>query len=185
MLALLMMGFLFFLIVETVSMRKILKHDKHLFQFRTLHDDAIKYLCVNFIDLSKKEYVEMRQIINMSSITLEMYNHKYKIFNYRDFRKTLNTLDSKLEEVDLENSESKKEIEEYKVKFVVCTFNAFLAYTPFLRSEILLKLFYFIISKAIKAGIKPLMPLEEDLLIIKKRHEEVDRFKLSSNYKYC
>ena len=95
MLALLMMGFLFFLIVETVSMRKILKHDKHLFQFRTLHDDAIKYLCVNFIDLSKKEYVEMRQIINMSSITLEMYNHKYKIFIYRDFRKTLKTLDSK------------------------------------------------------------------------------------------
>lgn len=44
----------------------------------------------------------MRQIITGVVLILEMHNHKYKIFNYRDFRKTLKTLDSKLEEVDLE-----------------------------------------------------------------------------------
>lgn len=73
-------SFLFFLVLETISMKKILKHDRHLFQLRSLHDESIKYLCANYDTLSKKDYSELRQIIDMSDVTLEMYSHKYKNF---------------------------------------------------------------------------------------------------------
>lgn len=55
MLITLMLGFSIFLTIEILSMKRILKHDKYIFQLQALNDEAVSYLCTHYMELSKKE----------------------------------------------------------------------------------------------------------------------------------
>ncbi|WP_435979198.1 hypothetical protein [Psychrobacter sp. DM4] len=154
-----------FALFETVYLKRIQKHDRYIFEFCDLRRDMITYLYEERNGLSRSDYIQLREILNTNNVTIHNYkDSKHTMFNFRRFIDKLRVIENKKSRVE---SNVLPEVKVFQVRLVHIVFDAFLAYTPFLKSEVIIKVLYFITSNAVKAGFKSLVPYEKDLEFIR------------------
>lgn len=159
-----------FTLFEFIYLKNIQKHDRYIFEFCDLRRDIITYLYEERNRLSRADYIQLREILDTNNTTIHNYKeNKYTMFNFRRFIDKLRTIEND-RSGKVNESKVLPEIKDFQVRLVHIIFNAFIAYTPFLKSEVILKVLYFVTSKAVKAGVKSLVPYEKDLEFI--RHIE-------------
>lgn len=145
------LAFFLFQIYTLLSWKK---HDDHLYVFCELRRDALRYLFENWKDLSKDEYKALRKLLWVLNFAIENYkSQKTAIFNIRNIYNHVAQLkrsSKKQDRIQTENSDIKELIR----RGDRAIFSAFLAYTPFFKSEIILNLCYFIFRAAANAGLK-------------------------------
>lgn len=115
---------------------KLEKHDRVLYEFCDTRRRVMSLIREGNFNLSKEDYVALRELAEATSITIHDYNEwKSSLFNFRIFRERM----SRIRNFDKRFSESKitnPAISDLYAKFVYGMISAFLTYTPFLRSEI-------------------------------------------------
>lgn len=143
-----------FLVYQVINLRELRKHDEHLFRFCELRRDAISLLYNERETLSRNDYIALRKILKTLNLTINNYRtHKTVTFNLRRFLayvKELRSLDHDTGKISTNN----KDIINlnYRMHHVVCL--AFLAYTPFLRSEVLASIVIKVLNACVEMGIK-------------------------------
>ncbi len=138
-------GFLVFFVFDWIRIRKVAKHDGVLFPLCQLRRDLMRFLYDNvFVKpnaLSHEEYVSIRRLSDALDDTIHNYNqHKTLIFNFRKMVKYLRQHRHTLKRTALMNLTDSKEIQEFHARFSHCLARAFLAYTPLIHWELLLRL---------------------------------------------
>ena len=167
MLILMLVIFILFTLFEVIYLKRIQKHDRYIFEFCDLRRDMITYLYEERNDLSRADYVQLREILKTNNVTIHKYkDNKHTMFNFRRFIDRLRVIENKKSRT-VSESQVLPEVKEFQVRLVHIVFNAFLAYTPFLKSEVIIKVLYFITSKAVRAGVESLVPYERDLEFIR------------------
>ena len=129
----------------------------------------MEYLRSNQDSISKTEYEVIKKILIILNHTIHWYS-KYRtyLFNFRIFRKYINKTkklsDSSQTIVKINN----EVIDSFRYKLEIYILEAFFAYTPFLRSEIILKILLFATTILLKIGLKQISNLRKNLLIVRK-----------------
>ena len=143
-----------FLVYQIISLRELRKHDEHLFRFCELRREAISLLYDERETLSRNDYIALRKILKALNVTINNYRtHKTVTFNFRRFLayvRELRKLDRDTGKISTNNEDIINL--NYRMHHVVCL--AFLAYTPFLRSEILASMALKVLNACVEMGIK-------------------------------
>ncbi|GAA5445214.1 hypothetical protein Misp06_03411 [Microbulbifer sp. NBRC 101763] len=168
---------LFFISIQIYRLWEMRKHDQHLFEFCQLRRDTITYLSNSYESLSRTDYIALRKINDaLSTIIAEYKEHRTVVFNFRLFVEYLDELkafEKKAEKI----STSNKEIQNLLNRIHCSIFKAFLAFTPYLKSELALSLVMKLSSLGVKAGVNS---LKGYLSSLKEAKMMVNTFKRSS-----
>jgi len=133
------------------NMWLIAKHNRALFPFFELQRDIMNFLLVNAREkpgaFNKERYVFTRDLLRMVDFTVDNYHaHKTLIFNARKMAKHLEEYQRAA--VPAVNVPDAPEIQAFHSRFRRLLVRAFFAYTPLIRSEILVRIFI----RAYRAG---------------------------------
>ena len=135
--------FFYFLIVpalvaclcEIYRLRKLEKHDIVLYKFCEIRRLVMARIREDNFNLSKDDYVALRQLAEAASLTIHDYNEwKTSLFNFRKFKECVRKIknwDKIIEERKIANPDILALYKEY----IYAMFFAFLTYTPFIKSE--------------------------------------------------
>lgn len=152
MISFLMLVTLLLIFIQIYKLLEIKKHDRHLHRFCQLRRDSIQYLSGSYREISRNDYVALRKIIESLNTIIGSYKeHKTVVFNFRLFVRYLNDLkefEKKVEKISTDNEEIKR----LRNRLHRSIFKAFLAYTPYLKSEIAFYLVAHIFSFGVRAG---------------------------------
>jgi hypothetical protein len=163
------------LIFHLYKIKLSAKHDDHLFKFCALRREVMDYLRINHHEISKTEYKSIKQLLKVINNNIGLYSkHKATIFNLRKFIKYINNTKNL--------SDSSKKITKSKNKTINNFHNdlnrniikAFFGYTPFLYSEICLRLLPKIISILTRTGLHELNDFNNKLLIASKNFDVIN-----------
>ncbi len=146
----LLFSLVLWLILETYRMHELKKHDENLFEFCAVRRDAMKLLRDNYDTLTKKEYIHLYKVIASDSGTIHAYNdYKTILFDFRRFtafikatKRMSRNAESLLEKAASDNSK----IIAIEERYLIAVLKSFFAFTPFLTTEIILKVFYALAS---------------------------------------
>jgi len=137
--------------------RKMKRHDGVLYRYCELRRQAMQYLRDEdkLSQLPRQDYIALRKMICMMNITIEQYkNHKLVMFNLREFVKYFRAYASANKKAAAITIIDNKEIEDLRKGLMKALFFGFMTYTPFIRSEIVVRLTIMILSFLAKAGIR-------------------------------
>lgn len=129
----------------TYRLSKVKTHDQVLFPLCQLRRDIMSFLHENVVEkpgtLSPEEYASVRRLSTTLDDAIHNYNrHKTTMFNLRRMAKYLEQYRNTLKQAaPLELTDNPK-IQELNMRFVLCSAKGFLAYTPLIRSELVLRL---------------------------------------------
>lgn len=150
--------FVFWLCVFTHWIRKVKKHDRVLFPFCEIRRGLMTYLRANYSCLTKEDYERSVQLWEILDDTIHFYErHKATTFNFRPF--VIFFRDKMKESEDTSPvvwDEMSPELRALWCKWVGAMMDALFAYTPWIRSEITLKIIVTIFKHFGTQGIKKL-----------------------------
>lgn len=168
-----------FLIYQYFKFKAIEKHDCHLFRFCQLRRDTLSFIAENQQSLTREEYHAARQLLDGLNTIIEHYHHKKMIiFDLRRFARhvqKLKNMEGQTDQIVVNNSE----INDLKVRFQKSMVLSFLAYTPFLKSEIAIWLVKTALRIMARSGQKKIDTYLTSLTDIKVL---VDRFKDTNKF---
>jgi len=129
----------------------IAKHNRALFPFFELQRDIMNLLLVNVREkpgaFSKEQYVFTRDLLHSVDFTVDNYHaHKTLIFNARKMAKHFE--EYRRAAMPAVNVPDSPEIQAFHSRFRKLLVKAFFAYTPLIRSEMLVQVFI----RAYRAG---------------------------------
>lgn len=160
-----------YLIYQIYSAYQTKKHDVYLYQFCELRRQALNLLWLEHDTLSREDYIALRRLIGALNMAISSYSHKTIMFNFRKFirfLKSIQHLDKKVEADVTEHEKINALIK--KVEYsVLCSF---LAFTPFIKSELLIKLAIRFLSVCVDRGgesLRGLLNAFEGALVIKQK----------------
>ena len=140
MFTLLLVPVLIFLLFQLFQLRELKKHDIHLYDFCQLRSDSILYLKDNYESLHYDDYVELRGLISTLDLTIGNYkHHRNVLFNFRLFVKYLTEF-KEIEKASFKVKTKNKTILTLIERMNKSVFFAFIAYTPFLKHELILNI---------------------------------------------
>lgn len=147
---------IFLLVIQAYKLLEVKKHDKHLFRFCNLRREAVKYLSCSYQDLSRNDYIALRKTIETLNGIIGSYKeHKTVVFNFRLFVRYLNDL-KEFEKTTEKISTNNEKIKDFIRSLHKLIFKAFLAYTPYFKSEIAFYLIVQLFSFGVRAGVNSL-----------------------------
>lgn len=125
--------------------KKSCKHDDVLFPFCQLRRDVVAFLHENVFEqpggLSRAEYDSVRRLLDALNHAIRNYNeHKTLLFNLREVARYLRQYRHTLKQVKPVDVTKNRTIQQLHARFARCLAIAFLAYTPLIRYELLLKI---------------------------------------------
>lgn len=145
------------LLFMLVRLNKIKKHDLVLYRFCQIRRDAIALVDNRQDELTKKEYASVRSILDCTSVMIHEYEAcKSAIFNFRKFLSFLKHYREKAQEADRVKIPNDQQIIDLHHKYRYALAMAFLAYTPYIRSELLIRVLIAIFVLLGKLGVKSL-----------------------------
>ncbi|WNZ54917.1 hypothetical protein QT397_18850 [Microbulbifer sp. MKSA007] len=169
---------LVFIFAKIYQLLEVKKHDQHLFEFCQLRRDTIGYLSDSYTDLSRNDYIALRKINDALSTIIAGYKeHRTVVFNLRLFSEYVNQLkafEKKAEKI----STSNPDIQELLNRVHQSIFNAFLAFTPYLKSELAFNVVMKLISLGVNAGANS---FKAHLLSLKEAKTLLNTFKKHSS----
>lgn len=113
------------------------RHDKVLFRFCQIRRDLMQLLRDRGSSLSREEYKDARELLNVLSFTIHNYrDQKTKIFDGRKFLRFRNSA----EKIRQAEPSADPEIAALYVRTAHALVRGFIAYTPFFASELALRL---------------------------------------------
>ncbi len=138
-----------------LSLRRVSKHDRVLFPLYQLRRDLMKFLRVNATAnknvLSSAEYDSIARLSDALDLAIHNYNkHKTMMFNLRKLLAHLKKHQHILKKIEPVDMTDNPKIQIFHSRFLQCLAEAFFAYTPLIRSEIMLKLFMWVSRVASK-----------------------------------
>ena len=140
-----------FAAVSFVSIKKHEKHDRVLFSFSRLQSAVMKEILARHDaeTLTRKQYEAAKFLLDMLDDIARHYDtHKTTMFNLRKMRRMveqdLERFNEMQRQVDARLAEipADAKIRGLYVDFARAAADAFLAYTPFIRTEIILRLLW-------------------------------------------
>ncbi|MCO1336527.1 hypothetical protein MO867_19525 [Microbulbifer sp. OS29] len=168
---------LFFIALHIYRLLEVKKHDQHIFEFCQLRRDTLSYLSNSYEGLSRTDYIALRKINDALSTIIAGYKeHRTVVFNFRLFSEYVNELkafEKKAEKISTNN----KEIQELLNRIHYSIFKAFLAFTPYLKSELAFTVLMKLISIGANSGANS---LKGYLLSLKEAKSMINTFKRSS-----
>jgi len=149
-----------------IHLLRMRKHDVVLFRLCEVRRELMTILRDRGFNLPKNEYLAARLILSAANSAIQNYNHsKMFLFNCRAFVKYLRIYKEEITSVTKKVPAPKdEEILEISSKFNYAMAKGFLAYTPFIRSEIGLMVLVFLFRFLVRAGVKTLQKQFEDLV---------------------
>lgn len=150
-----------------IHLRRVKRHDRVLYRFCQVRRDIMTLFRDRGFEMSKHDYFALRDLLEVVNDTIHHFHEcKSTIFNFR----TLHRMARELRESDLafgeiefpKDKDALAVIERYRGAM----FRAFLTYTPFIKSEIALRITLALVvavgSFAGKIGLDSLKRLAED-----------------------
>ena len=152
MINLLFVCFCVFAFFSWLNIHRVEKHDGALFPFCQLRRDIMRFLYENVFEnpgsLSREEYQSVKRLLKMLNGAISNYNeHKTVMFNFRKAAKYLSRYRHTVKQTKPVNLTTNDEIRAFHMRFIRCFAKAFLAYTPLIRYELMLRLVAFIYRK--------------------------------------
>ncbi len=153
-----------YLIWQVGKLREFRKHDLHLFKFCQIRRDIISYARENYEDFSEEEYIAFRKLLDILNDLIHSYKYsKTVIFDFRLFLRYVKNnrlISEEFAQIPETNNEYFREV---SLRLNNAVIDAFFAYTPFLRYEIILKISYQVLLVLSKMGITALQNLALNL----------------------
>jgi len=117
-------------------------HDRTLFRFCDLRRDMIAHLYNKRDELTPEDYAQFRIVLNSLNNTIHFYNDfKIHFFNLRKLLKSLVwRVQSSTTQIDAVRISRNKELLGFVKKYEKATLLGFFAYTPFLGTEVTVRL---------------------------------------------
>lgn len=145
---------LFFMISRIGKMKR---HDDVLYGFCDLRRQAIQQLRDedNFNSLSRQEYIALRKMLLMLNVIISEYkSHRTIMFNLRYFVKYLAEFKRQKKKTQAIETTKNESIEALRKDIQRALLFAFVQYTPFIRSEVVLKVSIFMLGMLARTGMK-------------------------------
>lgn len=138
------------------------KHDRVLYNFCQIRRDAIKLIDERGITGDRVAYHSVRHLLNSLNLMIHNYDGcKQQVFNIRKLVAILKDCKHISRQVEKISIPDDHEVVELHLRFKRSMILAFLAYTPFIRSEVTAFLFYKLFSLLAKSGITSLKKAAE------------------------
>jgi len=137
--------------------RKLKRHDEVLYKFCGLRRQAMRYLRDedNLNSLSRQEYITLRKLVETINVTIEGYKtHKTVMFNLRYFMRFLREYKRYNKKTETIAKTDNIEIEELRDGIQKALLFGFMTYTPFIKSEVLVRVLVFLLSLLAHTGWK-------------------------------
>lgn len=145
-----------FLIYQLVVLRRMKRHDRHLFAFSQIRRDAVTLICEKRDTLSNEDYKAIRSFVVLLNTVIDDYeSNKVVLFNLKRFAELLKRFkaaEHKVEKVSIKDADVNEIRHRIQQQFVL----SFLAYTPFLKYEFAVWLLKQLLSFLVGAGLKKL-----------------------------
>jgi len=125
---------------EILHLNNQRKHDVSLYVFCQLRRRCIDYLRENSDTITRNDYISLRKLLFVINVTIKHYKeHKTIMFNYRLFILALRqTKDSYIDSEKI--TTNNPAIQVFHDELQSSIIKAFIAYTPLLKSEIIMSL---------------------------------------------
>jgi len=142
-----------------LRMRKVKRHDEVLYRFCELRRDAMKTLRdkSSIEAMTRQEYIVLRKLLETLNVIIEAYKtHKTVIFNLRTLVRVLSEYkryNKKAESIEKTKHEG---IEFLRIGIMKALLHGFLAYTPFIKSEVVVRVVLAILGLLAQSGVKKL-----------------------------
>jgi hypothetical protein len=128
------------LALELRYMWKLRRRDSVMFGFRRLRSEIMAYILENAEQFSPSDYLFARQLVNALDVSeLAHQESRSRFFNARAFARFVRDFTASEAGVAGLPRPSSEALRTFETRFAGCLFNAFLAYTPFFASELLLR----------------------------------------------
>lgn len=138
---LLLIPFSFVSVLLIIHLKNLKKHDAVLYKFCQVRRESMQFLRANWSNLPKKEYIALRELLETLNATIHRYNeHKTVLFNLRRFIEHIKEFDSFSKKIEPIEKPETKEIRQFYLDTSRSFLYGFFAYTPLIKSEILVKL---------------------------------------------
>jgi hypothetical protein len=148
---------LVFALYMIVVFRKKKKHDDILYRFCQVRRDAIAMIDRRNVELSRKQYASIRNILESVNAMIHNYEQcKTTVFNFRKFVRFLKFYRDAARQAESIHIPNDPEIIAFHHQYKTAIIEAFLAYTPLIKSEICVKLLVALFVFLAKAGLKSL-----------------------------
>jgi hypothetical protein len=181
------------IIILLVTMFELLivrKHDSVLYQYCQLRRNILGYLRTKGTRLSEPDYVLANQMLDYVGITIhDFHKLKEEVFNVRKARKLAKASWRVHTKRDIFAETSNKQLKNLQNQFRFLILISIFAYTPFLKSEVVLRLLYqlakFIAKLGWQVGKKSLVffdGLRKDIKWLKEPNHQYD---LLNKKSYC
>ena len=140
------------------------KHDRVLFPFCNIRRELMTLLRDHHQDLSVEDYLYARNMLNALSHTVSIYrDHKSRFFNFRAFLRFLRAYQSSADEIAKIPRTKHPQLQAMEQQLNWAMFRGFMAYTPFLRSEIVVRVLLAIMTFLGNLGVKFLSRRIDDI----------------------
>jgi hypothetical protein len=140
-------------------LRKMEKHDRVLFPICQDRRDLMSFIRQSYDadTLTREDYLYARWMLDALNNTVALYNdHKARLFNFRAYLRFLKKyLESSQELKSMPRTEN-HQLREIEKKISADLSRGFISYTPFLRSEVLVRVLIFLLSALAHLGLKKL-----------------------------
>ena len=167
-----------FLMYQIYVYSELKKHDKYLFKFCQIRRDAMKLLRDGYEDLSKEDYVALSGLLKVLNTSIRHYNmYKTILFNFRfylAFFKAMKASNRKIESMPTCNNPKVNELYS-RTRYAIL--EAFFAYTPFLKSEIVLNISYGLLKAFARSGMESVGKFLMALSEVRALKHDVDHFR--------
>ena len=139
-----------YMILHLHNMRK---HDQVLYRFCQLRREAMSLIREHNFNLTKEDYVALREITEVTSATIHDYNRcKIYLFNFRRLLRTIRQIEN-LEPKINKGRALKGQIKGLRNRFGDAMVFAFFTFTPFLKYETALRVFTGALMALTKVGV--------------------------------
>jgi len=148
-----------------VNLWQVRKHDIVLFRLCQVRRKSMSLLRDRGFNLAKDDYMALRRMLYAVNTSIAHYSvHKAKLFNLRAFARAVKEYKRSAVAVEKLAIPKDKEIIDIYRDFNYAMMTGFLAYTPFIKSELGLRFTVILISLLAKAGFASLQQLFDNLM---------------------
>lgn len=121
------------------KLHQIKKHDSVLFRFCQLRRDIMGYLRKDFDSITKSDHNEVRMLLRLLNSTIHDYDeHKKGLFKINKFIVQAKTVYKSVNEAKRKESKNNDVIKGFYKDYGKIMLIAYLTYTPFLKSKIII-----------------------------------------------
>ncbi len=158
------------------SWRREAKHDQVLFPLCQLRRDIVQFLRTNIRNnrcaLSSEEGQSVLRLLEVLNDAIRNYKrHKTVMFNLREVAKYLRKHQDALKKARPLDVTDNPDIQAFYARFGLCSAKAFLAYTPLIRSELVLRVALYVSMYVWREGTRRAQRLMQDAARVRESNQ--------------